>query len=65
MSQSETMELNQEAFVNGDSLNADILIQTEYQELGVSVTLERGEFLVLGDSTIQTEDGSAGFGTLR
>ena len=59
-SNSETMEIAQVVQVNGSTLNATIHLETEYQEFAVEVTLEEGEYLVLGDSTAQTESGQTG-----
>lgn len=57
---SETMEIAQVLQVNGSTLNAVIRLNTEYQEFAVEVALDEGEYLVLGDSTVQTESGRSG-----
>ena len=51
MFESETLELMQTAYVNGDQLNGNLMIETEYQELMVEVAIDRGEFVVLGSSS--------------
>ena len=50
MFESDTMELMQTAYVNGDQMNGNLMIETEYQELMVEVAIDRGDYLVLGSS---------------
>lgn len=44
-------EIYQEANANGDRLNASLVVNTEFQELSVELTLAKGEFVVLGAAT--------------
>jgi hypothetical protein len=59
-SQSETLEIVQNIQPAGSRINAAIRIQTEYQELSLTATLSRGEFLVLGEGPHENEDGTRG-----
>lgn len=47
----DTMELVQTVYINGDQLNGQIVVDTDFQELMVNVAIGRGEYLVLGSST--------------
>lgn len=55
LSQSATLELGQRLYINGSTLSAEIQIQTAHQELELQVTLDEGEFLVLGDTQVEIE----------
>lgn len=44
-------EIYQVANANGDRLNASIVVEHEFQELSVELSLSRGEFVVLGAGT--------------
>lgn len=58
--ESENIEIVQEIYPNGDRINAELVIENEFQELVVQIALNRGEFVVLGNSTITSEDGTRG-----
>jgi hypothetical protein len=60
VSQSETLEIAQRVRPAGSRINAEIQIQTEFQELSVKATLERGQFLVLGESAQEDQAGTRG-----
>lgn len=59
-SQSETLEVAQRVELAGSRINANIDIQTAYQELSVTTTLTQGEFLVLGESPHEDDAGTRG-----
>ena len=53
------LEVDQQVHFNQDQINANIKLAyhgLEPQELGVRISLKRGEFLVLGESTIQNQE---------
>ena len=58
--QSRRMEIYQKVFANEDRLNAEIVIQHHYQELEVEVSLQRGDFLALGEATVENQEGVKG-----
>lgn len=49
--ESDRWTIVQEASVNGDRLNASIVIEHEFQTLTVELALDRGEYVVLGAGT--------------
>jgi hypothetical protein len=57
---SETLEIVQTLTVNGDSLNGSIFLGHEQQELKLEISMNRGDFLVLGDSMIQVDENTRG-----
>jgi hypothetical protein len=54
------MEIYQKAYASQNRINAEIMIQHQYQELEVEVSLKRGDFLVLGETTVENEKGVKG-----
>ena len=58
--QGKRMEIYQKAFASHNKINAEIKIQHLYQELEVEVSLERGDFLVLGENTVENDEGVLG-----
>jgi hypothetical protein len=58
--ESETLEIAHRVYPNGSRVNAEIVISHEYQEISMNVTLERGEFLVLSEATVENEAGTRG-----
>lgn len=58
--ESETLEIMQRVYPNGDRINADVNFEHELQELTVQFSLERGEYLVLGNGTATNEEGTRG-----
>lgn len=57
---SETLEIMQTLTINGESLNGNIYVGHEQQELTLEVSMDRGDFLVLGDSMIQVDENTRG-----
>ena len=58
--QSQRMEIYQKAYASQNRINAEIVIQHQYQELEVEVSLKHGDFLVLGETTVENEKGVKG-----
>ena len=58
--QSQRMEIYQKAYASQNRINAEIMIQHQYQELEVEVSLKHGDFLVLGETTVENEKGVKG-----
>ena len=58
--QSQRMEIYQKVFATENRINAEIVIQHQYQELEVEVSLQRGDFLALGETTVEDEKGLKG-----
>lgn len=58
--QGQRMEIYQKVFASHNKINAEIRIQHRYQELEVEVSLERGDFLVLGENTVENDQGALG-----
>jgi hypothetical protein len=60
LSESETLEILQRLTINGESLNGNIILGHEQLELMAEISMDRGDFLVLGDSMIQVDENTRG-----
>jgi hypothetical protein len=60
LSESETLEILQRLTINGESLNGNVLLGHEQLELMAEISMDRGDFLVLGDSMIQVDENTRG-----